>query len=176
MKTIIILIISILLSLSVSAQKDVKIEAITGGFIHHVIFNPAKGDGYTKLKRSLIAPMIGLRMYSEKGNNYKSIALFLTDNCIGENQLGFMTSIGKKTTLKNIDILTGFVLGMYTENTDDWIDKNMDSKPITIGKYIMPVVGFELNIRYNINDNYYISINNVISAITHTSISFGINL
>ena len=178
MKKLVILSIIIFLSITASARGD-KIEMITGGYVYHLYYRSTvapEGYYYNKLDRSLIAPMFGVRYSKEWEHSYKSISIFFTENCIGKNQVGIISSIGNIETIGRFNIIYGFIGGFYTENSKDWQDEHIDQAPLVLFDCITPVVGAEFNIRYNLNGNYYISLNNMISAITHTSISFGINI
>jgi hypothetical protein len=155
---------------------DSSIEVVGGSLTYHPFDTDHTASYYTdKVSNNgklIDNPLLGIQYSTEDKDYYKSAALFVGDNSIGQNIAGFKVSEGFKTC----NFYVGAVLGAYEQDdstfSKDGITPFQIAKTGTTG--IVPVVGGEVNYKVIVNREMYLKLNNIISpAITNTTLSLG---
>lgn len=168
MKTVFFLIILT----GLTAKADLNFEMIGGGLTNHLwndgetsrlMSNKLFNDG-----RWVYTPLFGLGLELVKDETFTSIKSFEGLNSVGSQIWGLTVSRGHQ--FKYVEL--GGILGAYVQNDNDFYNRGL--VPFSIGNGLVPIVGAEINFKVDLNKDYYIKLNNVITpVITNHTLTLG---
>lgn len=155
------LLLVLLLSTNLLAKKTN--EVVAGGYVYHPIHFSEK------IPRGLWRPILAFKHTTYSSDTYMSYVGFMGADCIDSPITGAAFSTG--FNFEYLDV--GSIVGAYKYNRKAWKDAN-----VNIGTILpfLPIIGLELNFKYQITDKLGVKFNNIITpVITNSSMSLIIN-
>lgn len=161
------------------------LEVIGGGLTYHLIDNGAAPMFSNKLSsdgRLIANPIVGLAYTQHQGLIFNTYTVFGGANSVGKSMAGGLYSEGLETEIVNnrtIDHFQfGWAIGGYEQQSHYYTDLGINSfRFVNVnGVDLVPVVGIVLNYQVNLNRDYYLKLNNLVSPVLlNSTVSFGIN-
>jgi len=167
--------IFLIIMMAITARAENSLELVGPGVTFHVIDGGVSNLYSNKLSndgRLIYTAQLGLRYVSSEDFGYSSIGIFRALNSVGSPITGAIYGYGISMTNLNV----GFVAGGYIQNNNDFYARGI--QPFTLfggTNALVPLVGFEINMKIPISKRTFIGFNNILSpVITNHNMSIGI--
>lgn len=176
-------ILVLILALNAFAEQS-SFEIIGGGITYHIM-DQGGAQYYTQKisndGRLIFNPTLGFGIVHKietpeyVTDQYASLKVFTGANSVGKPMNGVIMGYGWKYG----PLYFGPVLGGYFQDDKEFEDQGVIPFRLFEVNHVgfVPILGAELDMKFNINKDCYLKLNNLISPIvTNTSLSFGFQL
>lgn len=153
------------------------LELVGPGLTMHVIDNDGVSAKYSnKISdngRLIYTPQLGLRRtHVDKFGTYDSLVVFAARNSIGSPIYGGFGATGAEF-FHFFD--AGLIYGGYIQNNNDFRAQGIEPFSMTGNtNAFVPLLGIELNVKFSLDNNVFLGLNNLITPIiTNSNLSVG---